>query len=131
MINKTALKNLPLISLLAAGLFLSPAMAMADKGDRGNFKRHDSHENRHSQSNSQKHSNKHHNKHSYNKGYGHHNNQVHYKRDHHKHRYDKHRSHHTTYIVNDHHYSDYSYGLDPLRFMIGLHTNNFDIVFRD
>jgi hypothetical protein len=33
--------------------------------------------------------------------------------------------------VNDHYYSDYSYGLDPLRFMIGLHTNNFDIIFRD
>ena len=141
-----SLKTLPLIAALAIGLALWPTLSMADKGDRGGHKNKYSQDNRQSHSKGDKHRNSHSNKghyksrdnshksnhgysskHRYNKGHGHHNDHVYYKRKHHA----GHRDHHTTYIVNDHHYSDYSYGLDPLRFMIGLHTDNVDIIFRD
>ena len=145
----TSLKTLPLISVLAIGLVLSPTLSMADNGDRGRHKTQysdsgQSHSKGHKRSN--KHSNKahykshgkshkenyrHSSKHHYTKGRGHHNAHANYKRGFNNH-HDHHRGdHHTSYVVNDHHYSDYSYGLDPLRFMIGLHTNNFDIIFRD
>ena len=138
------LKTLPLIGALAISLALWPTLSMADKGDRGGHKNKYSHDDRQSHSKGRNsHNNKRHyksrgnshksnhgysSKHRYNKGYGAHKNHAHYKRDHHG----GHRAHnHTTYVVNDRHYSDYSYGLDPLRFMIGLHTNNVDIIFRD
>ena len=151
MINKTTLKNLPLLTILAAGLVLSPTITMAGYGDRNHVKEKYSHDDRQSHSKGHKRSNKHSNKHyykshgkshkgkhgysskhRYNKGYGHHNEHTYYKRDHHNRRHDRHRVHnHASYIVNDHHYSDSFYALDPLRFMIGLHTDNFDITFRD
>jgi hypothetical protein len=144
MINKNTLKNLPLLALLTAGLVLSPTMVMAGHGDnshsKGQYSRNDrqSHSKGHKQ-NVKKHYKSHGKSHKgnygisskrhYSKGYGHSND---YKRGHYNYRHDHHRDqHHTTYIVNDHHYDDYSYGLDPLRFMIGLHTNNVDIIFRD
>ncbi len=144
MINKKTLKNIPLLALLTAGLVLSPTMVMAGHGDnrhsKGQYSQNDrqSHSKGHKQ-NVKKHYKSHGKSHKgnygisskrhYSKGYGHSND---YKRGHHNYRHDYHRDqHHTTYIVNDHHYDDYSYGLDPLRFMIGLHTNNVDIIFRD
>ncbi len=150
MINKTTLKSLPLLTLLAAGLVLSPTMAMAGHGDRSHSKGQYSHDDNRSHSKGHKRSNKHSNKaqykshgkshkgnyghsskHLYTKGHGNYNDHGHYKRG-----FTNHHDHHrgnqqTTYVVNDHYYNDYSYGLDPLRFMIGLHTNNFDIIFRD
>ncbi len=151
MINKTTLKSLPLLTLLAAGLILSPAMAMAGHADRGHSKGQYSQDDRQSHSKGHKRSNKHTNKanykshgkshkgnygqnskHHYTKGHGHYNDHAHYKRGVNNHRYDHHRgNHHTSYVVNDNHYSDYPYGLDHLGLMIGLHTNNFDIIFRD
>ena len=153
MINKTTLKSLPLLTLLAAGLFLSPTMAMAGHGDRSHSKGQYSHDGGQSHSKGQKRSNTysnkrhykshgkshkenygHSSKHHYTKERGHYNDHGHYKRGFNNHRYDHHdhhRGHHTTYVVNDHYYNDYSYGLDSLRFMIGLHTNNLDIIFRD
>ena len=143
MINKTTLKSLPLLTLLAAGLVLSPTMVMAGHGDRSHSKGQYSHDGGQSHSKGHKRSNTHSNKHHYKshgkshntKGHGHYNDHGHYKRGFNNHRYDHHdhhRGHHnTTYVVNDHYYNDYSYGMDSLRFMIGLHTNNFDIIFRD
>ena len=148
----TSLKNLPLISVLATGLVLSPTLSMADNADRGRHKTQysdggQSHSKGHK--GSKKHGNKahyksqgkrhkgdygHSSKHHYTKGHGNNNDHAHYKRGFNNHRYDhhdSHRDHHTSYVVNEHHYSDYAYGLDPLRLMIGLHTNNFDIIFRD
>jgi hypothetical protein len=142
-----SLKTLPLIAALAIGLALLPTLSMADNGDRGGHKKQYSHDDRQSHSKGHKSSNTHSNKGHYKshdnshksknrysskyrnkKGYGHDNSHAHYKPVYH----DRHRAHHhTTYVVNDRHYSDYSYGLDPLRFMIGLHTNNVDIIFRD
>lgn len=150
----TSLKTLPLISALAIGLVLSPTLSMADNGDRGRHKTQYSHDGGQSHSKGHKgsktQSNKRHykshgkshksnhghsSKHHYAKGHGHHNDHAHYKRGINKYRYDHQNSHrghhHTSYVVNDQHYSDYSYGLDHLGFMIGLHTNNVDIIFRD
>jgi hypothetical protein len=144
MINNTTLKNLPLLALLTAGLVLSPTMVMAGHGDNSHSKAQYSQNDRQSHSKGHKYNNKKHDKshgknhkgnyrisskRHYSKGPGHYGD---YKRGHHNYRHDHHRhQHHTTYIVNDHHYDDYSYRLDPLRFMIGLHTNNVDIIFRD
>ncbi len=150
----TSLKTLPLIGVLAIGLVLSPTLSMADNGDRGRHKTQYSHDGGQSHSKGHKRSNKHSNKahykshgkshkgdyghsskHRYTKGHGHYNDHANYKRGFNNHRYDHHDNHrghhHTTYVVNDHHYSDYSYGLDHPGLMIGLHTNNFDIIFRD
>lgn len=144
--NKTILKNLPLLTIFTASLVLSPAIAMAEHGDRSHSKDKYSHDDRRAQGKSHNRSEKYRNKHNYrshgkkhkgnnrhsssyryDKGRGHHNDYAHYKRGHGNHRHD----HHTTYVVNDNHYSGHLYGLDRLRFMIGLHTNNFDITFRD
>jgi len=150
----TPLKTLPLLAVLAVGLVLSPTLSMAGNGDRGHHKEkysHDigkSHSKGHNkvQHRSNKHSVKTHGKshkdnHShrserhYSKGHGHYNKHAYYKRGHHKHGYDHHKHYrghsHTHYIVNDHYYSDGLFDLDNLRFMIGLHTNNLDITFRD
>ena len=154
--SKTILKKLPLLTVLAASLVLSPAIVMAGNGnsERGHFKeqyskgdyrshsssrnhrgelrnnRHDKHSNKHayrSYGKDHRGHNKHRSARHYDRGHSHQNSYSHYKRRHDGHRHD----HHTTYVVNDHHYSDNFYGLDPLRFMIGLHTDNFDITFRD
>lgn len=150
----TSLKTLPLISVLAIGLVLSPTLSMADNGDRGRHKTQYSYDGGQAHSKGHKRSNKqsnkahykshgkihkenigHSSKHHYPKEHGYHSDHGHYKRGFTNHRYghqNNHRGrHHTNYVVNEHHYSDYSYGLDPLRFMIGLHTNNVDIIFRD
>jgi len=140
------LKTLPVISMLVTGLSLSPAIVYADK-DHGNNKSKYSHERGHS--NHKKDSRKH-NKYAHNdRGRSHskHNKKRHsHKPKHHKnnwrgyrpeHRYSRHdhhdhRSHRQpVYIVNDHHYNDRYIGLDRLRFMLGIHTDNFDISFHD
>ena len=144
--NKTIFKNLPLLTIFTASLILTPAIAMADRGDRSHSKDKYSHDDRRSHNKSHNRNNKHSNKHKYrsqgksqrgdnwhsskyryDNRHGHRNGHAHYKRGRDNHRHDR----RTTYVVNDHHYSDHLYGLDPLRFMIGLHTDNFDITFRD
>ena len=141
--NKTILKSLPLLTIFTASLVLSPAIAIAAHGDHSYSKEKYSHDDRRSHSKSHNRSNKRGNKHNYrsngkghnrhssthhdDKRHGHHNDHARYKHRHDDHRHD----HHTTYVVNDHYYNDRLYGLYHLRFMIGLHTNNFDITFRD
>ena len=144
--NKTILKNLPLLTLFAASLVLSPAIAVAGQGDRSHSRAQYSHDDHRSHGKGHNRSGKHSNKHNYrshgkshkgnnwhrstnryDNGHGHHKGRAYYKRGHDNHRHD----HRTTYVVNDHHYNDRLYGLDHLRFMIGLHTDNFDITFRD
>lgn len=148
--NKILLKKLPLLTVLTASLVLSPAISIAGNSDHNYSESKVSHDDRRSHSKNYNRSSKHHdnrsNKHvarsygkshkgkyghntgyRYDRGHGHHNNQVRYIHYHDDHRYDR----HTTYVVNEHHYDDGYYGMDPLRFMISLHTNNFDITFRD
>ena len=139
----TTLKTLPLVSILALGLALAPTASMADKGDRGQKERYSQHGGKSFKGDKRGHKDRGH-------GYGH------TKKGHDKHGYDRHGSHgrhqvghahghghdrhahhnsyaghsHNNYIVRD--YGNQHYlGLGNLRFMLGLHTDNVDIIFRD
>ena len=146
----TPLKNLSLISAIALGLALSPTISMADKADRGHNKPqyshdrgqsrnkgHGRHESRKSQRNSyvtRSLENRRHGKrqHQSNINYGkiHGNNAYHAHGNRgHNHGHSSHN--HTNYVVQDYGHQDHYIGLDNLRFMFGLHTGNFDIIFRD
>ena len=148
-------KKLPLIGAVLMALAVFPGVSMAEKGDgygdrgrhdkqyshdrkksyngnnyRGN-KRGDKHASK-SHRNDQAHRgyNKYskHDKHSKGKRYGH--QKVHaYNK--HKHRDDGHRHGHARYVVNDYGHRPHYVGFDDLRFMIGLHNPNLDIVFRN
>lgn len=147
-------KFIPLIALLAAGLALTPVTSIAANGDRGHFKaehskKYSKHSNKgHSRSNKQHYSQS---KHGHKNNIGHHLNRhsnkhqnnrynSHYKRKYYSHNkhHSKHHNNHlhrgyptTRYVVNNHDYRDHYLDFDHLRFMIGLHTNNFDLTFRD
>ena len=134
----STLKTLPLIGILAIGLALSPMTAVADKGDRSYSKSHKSHNGalrgshhkKHVLHNSSRYGHKYkdHNR-RYNK---HHNKPVyrnHYARGH---------GHHPRHYYPRNHYNNYyAYDrgdhnvFDNVEFMFGLHTGNFDIIFRD
>jgi len=134
--NKTLFKNLSLLGLFVTGIVLAPGIALADRGERDHSREKYSNDDRRSHSN-------HNNYRSYGKrhqgyerygsvrnqsrGHGRHKNQAHY-----KHRYDGRRhGYYTTYIVNDRYYANDFYMPNPFRFIIGLHTNNIDIILRD
>lgn len=131
----TTLKTPPKILILAGsmliGLALMPATAIAsnDRGDgyRSHSKQHTS---KHQKSERPRHGNKYTNEHR--RGYDRHA----YDRHHAGHKSKKHRGHHyhprhrnTRYVA--HNYGHHHGYLDRLGFQIGLHTGNFDIVFRD
>jgi len=158
---KNSLKTLPIIAVLAVGFALTPTTSIAanDRGHHnGGYSKHSAkHQdkghyrgNKHSYRGSGKHHNKGHhrsNKHSYKHSANGHKNSIghhinkHYNKHHygrhnnHYPRYDRHyghRGHNTThYVVNDYGHNGHYHGLNHLRFMIGLHTDNFDITFRD
>ena len=156
-LSKT-LKTLPLIGALAMGLALTPAISNADDDKRGRDKdrySHDagkSHKKAHKQAHRahkkewkrehvrdhrrdhrdyrKKHGHKHVNshKHGWKKRHGKHYGHRH---THHGHRHG-HRGHrHEHVVVRDYDYHDHYVDFDDLRFMIGLHTDNVDIIFRD
>jgi Ni/Co efflux regulator RcnB len=132
--KRLLLKSLPLLSMFAMSLVLSPGMAMADRDDRGHSREkysqneHRTHSNKHDYRPRGKHHkshDRHGSVHKYNRG-------NHHSSTYRKHRYDGHRhGNHTTYVVNDHYYADDYYLRDRRRFLIGLHTDNIDIIFRD
>ena len=132
----TTLKTLPLVGVLALGLALAPTTSMADKGDRG-------HKDRYSHDGGKSFKGGKHDKRGH--GYGH------TKKGHDKHGHDRHSRHqlghayghdirghrhghsghsHSTHVVHDYGHQHYL-GLGNLRFMLGLHTDNIDIIFRD
>jgi len=140
--QRSLLKSLPIISMLIAGLSLSPAIVHAEK-DRGHNKsgysqdRNQSYQNKDSRKHNKRAYNdrgrsqgKHDKRNYRNKPKQHQNNWRGYNS---KHRYNRHdhygyRSYRQpVYIVNDHYYN----GLDRLGFMLGIHTGNFDISFHD
>jgi len=142
----TTLKTLPLAGVVALGLALMPAVSMADKGDRDNKGHYSqksgksykadkrSHNDR---GNRYGHTKKGHDKHAYNRGGRHHygNAYGHDKRGHghghgHAHSVGHPVHNHTTTVVHDYGHQHYL-GLGNLRFMLGLHTDNVDIIFRD
>ena len=148
-------KAVTLIAMLALGMALSPMSAMAGNSDRGHHKtgysnnagkhhdrgnyRSDKHSKREARHNSHRGSlDRNHKRklnHGYGSRYGRHHNHDHKKHVKHYPRYDHHydhRGHGTThYVINDYHHRNRYVDYDHLGFMIGLHTNNFDITFRD
>ena len=149
--SKKHLKALPLITVLALGLAMAPMASMAGNGDRGHHKaghsnssgkhhnkgqyRSEKQSYREPRHNSHKRSPGHKLGHNHGDRYGSHHNRGHDKHVRYYPRYDRHydhRGHDTThYVVNDYYHSDHYVGLDRLGFMLCLHTNNFDITFRD
>ena len=151
MTNTTALKNmvktLPLIGLLALGLALLPATSIAgerDKHDRHYSKKSAKHHDK-GHYKSKKHAYKKHGKrykgklghgidHHYSTRYPNRHSNAYYKGGHHKPKHDHHYDHRgygRHYVVNDYYPRNRFIDLDNLRFMIGLHTDNLDITFRD
>jgi len=127
------MKTLALSGALAVSMVLTPALSMADNGDR------DHHRDKYSVD-AGKHHNKGHkidhrqsSKHYYSKSHHGHNRHVIYAPAHHKHRSDRgHQGHtHVNYVVNEHYHSSHHHDLDRLRLMIGLHTDNFDIFLHE
>jgi len=153
--TRLPLQAVPVIAMLVLGVALAPMSAMASNGDRGQHKAERSKNvgKHHDRSNyrSEKHAYREprHNSHrrnvdrnhkrklnhGYGTRYGSHHNHGHKKHIKHYPRYDHHydhRGHGTThYIVNDYHHRNRYVDYDHLGFMIGLHTNNFDVTFRD
>ena len=148
---RSTIKTLPVLAILALGLSLSSNVAMADKGDRnghkGKIAQQSSHvagkshndtgkytkrykERRYDRNDNRKghkeRSHKYYGSHYGNKHKSH-NNHAH--RDKHQHGYRRHSHSHN--VVNHHGHRDHYIGFDDLRFMVGLHTDRFDIILRD
>ena len=134
---RSTIKTLPIIAALAIALAMSPNTAMADKGDRnahkGQYSKQYSHDAGRSHNRTRKDTRLH-------KGYAHHGHgHKKVRKSHpdmyyggHKHKGHHHRRHsHDHYVVHEHGYRDHYVDFDNLRFMIGLHTDQFDIIFRD
>ena len=142
-----SMKNLPVVGLLALALVISSNPAMAVKADRDGHKgyiaQQFSHQAAKSHNNRGKYT-KRHKEHRYDRndhrkghkdrshkysshnGHKHKSRQNHAHRDNHRHGYRGHSHGHN--VVN---YHDHYVGFDDLRFMIGLHTDRFDIILRD
>ena len=145
------LKSLPVIGLITLGLVLSSNTAMADKaghdGTKGQIAQQFSHEldksygrkHKHAKRHKEqrydrgrysyghsKHSHKHHGRHH---GHKHKSHRAHGHGDYHQHGYRGHSHSHSTHnhAGHRHHYVDF----DDLHFMVGLHTDRFDIILRD
>lgn len=152
-------KKFPLIGAVLMALAVFPGASIAEKGDGyGDRGRHDKQysyerkksyngDSHHRNKYDNKHGNKHagkshdynrhnpgydkhrkHDKHWKGKQYGHHQGHAYNK---HKHRDDGHRHGHARYVVNNYGHRPHHVGFDDLRFMIGLHNPNLDIVFRN
>jgi len=138
-------KTIPVIAALAASLALAPMTSMArdnDHREHGSYshdrgsKHEGSKKYRHSRERADKHVRNSHKRHGHkykNKhGHRHHGN---------KHRGHKHRHGHNShshereavYVMSDygHRHPRRFIGLDDLGFMIGIHTGNFELIFRD
>lgn len=150
----SSFKKLPVIAAVLMALAVFPGASMADKGDRhgdrGGHDKHYSHDRKKSHDKGHyrvdKHAGKSHHYDRHSRGYdkhhkhgkrwkgkhhGHHKAHAHNK---HKHRGHGHRhghGHEHTYVVNDYGHRPHYVGFDDLRFMIGLHNPNLDIVFRN
>ena len=128
----STLKVLPLVGLLSLGLVLTPAVALADKDkrERGHYSGsvRDVAKNVKRVSRGSHGSGRHYDrghkrghKKSYSHGYQNHRHGHKYKRHGHGHGHDR--------VIVQNHYSGRDY--DHFRFLLGLHLDNVDIVFRD
>lgn len=141
------LKTLPLATVIALGLALSPTLSIAgdkdyDKGHGRSNKQfsHESSKPRIKQQRKEQVVTHGYDRHGI-KGYGHdkvinnyysrphaeHSRHVYYRNDPYRH----HHHDHEKYIIVDHDHHEHYVDMDDVRFKIGIHTGNFDIVFRD
>jgi hypothetical protein len=138
------LKIIPLATVIALGLALSPTLSIA--GDKGHDKDNGRHKNQYSQDVGKPHIKQQRReqtvvhgfdgrgqnkliKNYYSRPYVEHVKHVYYRND--PYRHEHHGHDHVKYIIveDDHHEHFVDY--DDVRFKIGVHTGNFDIVFRD
>ena len=136
----SSLKTLPLLAVLAAGIGSAPSLAIASNHNAETHKSHNTqhksknnrygyqHNNRHARANHRNqnvnHSRK---KHHYNKHHKSHRvvHNYHY-RGHEHNRYCQHPTSYRSYVQQP-----YFLSRNGLRLMLGLHTDNIDIVFHD
>ena len=131
-----AVTKLFMASALGTSLFLSPAISQADAEHRGSKNAHYSVKNsnhhdkgrqiRHAADRAMQHHGKYHQD---NRNVRKHHGHGKYRHDHGKYHHDHNSYDHTHYVVK-HDYYDH-YALDHLKFIIGLHTDNLDIILRD
>lgn len=140
-------KFIPLASILSLTLAMTPGITMADDGGRQkNQYSHDGAKSHKKQPRKEQHVIHGYNKPAHNKArhkqvtkvygkpYMKHNKPVHYKYVSYGHDYrgHDHRGYgHTRYIVIDDHHHEHYVDLDDIRFKVGLHTGNLDIIFHD
>ena len=146
---KSLIKTFPLVSVMAVTLALSPSVSMAAKGEHGyhaDKKTHHNKSHRKQQGKANHHSKSHGNRHGRGIGYGtekfrarghdfnrHNRGHRSHKAHSHGHRSGHRHEHrrHDYYVINEHRAHEHYHHIDPLRFVIGLHTDNMDIILRD
>lgn len=144
MITHNRMTLIPVIAALAASLALAPATSMArDKDHREYSGEVRDHAKRHSDDGVRVGKYREHRGkgHKYTRGHGHHHEKKHRKQGHHyghRHGHDHHgHAHHRgyrdekVYVIHGPSRHRHYHGNDSLRFMIGLHTGNFDLILRD
>ena len=123
-----SVKKLVISAAIAAALIAIPGVSMANNEDHGH--KHETFTTARSKYHGDDHrvSNRHNFQH---RDEHHHKEPFHKRRDHHEHYYghDHDRYNHTHYVVNEYYYDEDE--LDRLWFMIGLHTNNMDVILRE
>ena len=129
--TKSTISKLLIAGSMIVGLALAPATSIAAKDKHDGYRNHESHKaQRHQQSSYQgkhkSHKNRHYKQHNFE---SYHNGKRYKQRINHRGHYKKHNHHESHYVVHD--YGHHHGLLNHLGFKIGLHTGNFDIVFRD
>ncbi|MDH5472945.1 MAG: hypothetical protein OEY61_08820 [Gammaproteobacteria bacterium] len=134
----STLKMLPLLGIVATSITLSPGLVYAENNHRmqQNDTRHEriANDNRHADSH----------RHGHNEGYRHNEAKRHKRKEHriahshdwrvkHNHRHDGHRHYVDSYIrdYGNSYLLQHYLQTNQLRFMLGIHSDNFDIVIRD
>jgi len=123
-INKP-LKTLMLSATVAVSLIFIPTLSMADNDKYSHHQAKYSTDKTRHHNKGHKISRSHGQKHHYSKMQNRHNKHGLHKSGHHGHR--GHNHGHINYVVNDH-YHGHAHVFDHLRFMIGLHTDDIDII---
>ena len=119
----TTFKKLPLITLLSLGLAGLPLVASANDGDRGRHGHYQQdHGKSHHRNDRRRDHRDHGDRHSYRKGYKH----GYRNARHHNKRHGHHGRHH-----NSHQRYGHGHYYDHVGFMLGLYSDNLDVIFRD
>lgn len=127
-INRSV-KKLVISAALTTALVAIPGVSMADKADHGN--KHGTFTTINSKHHGDGHRISNRDNLNHRDNGRHHQEPRHKHRDRHEHRYghDRDWHNHTHYVVNEYYYDDHE--LDRLWFMIGLHTDNVDVILHE